>query len=268
MRPSPILPLGAAEDLTDSEPAGSGVVAGFREAGPIAVAGLVANGANVVVTVVVARLLTSRGYGELAQLNGVFLFLSMPGSALLVGVVRRAASLRTAGRGADVRQFARRLHRLSLGGVALMTLVAFLIRDQVEHALSLDGSGAVVPIVAAGGFWLALSVDRGLLQARREYKALAGNLLVEGGVRMAFVLVLTSAGLGVTGACVGSDCSARPRPPPMLDSSRLGGGRRRPGIRTSRAAGSVTGSRRHLAADVADGFRLPGVSRLSCRTWM
>ena len=60
----------------------SGVVAGIRDAGPIAIAGLVANSANVVVTVVVARLLTSRGYGELAQLNGVFLFLSMPGSAL------------------------------------------------------------------------------------------------------------------------------------------------------------------------------------------
>jgi O-antigen/teichoic acid export membrane protein len=252
VRPSPILPLGAAEDLTDSEPAGSAVVAGFREAGPIAVAGLVANGANVVVTVVVARLLTSRGYGELAQLNGVFLFLSMPGSALLVGVVRRAAALRSAGRGADVRQFARRLHWLSLGGVALMTLVAFLIRDQVEHALSLDGSGGVVPIVAAGGFWLALSVDRGLLQARREYKALAGNLLVEGGVRMAFVLVLTSAGLGVTGACLGvligeATAAAHAR----FESTRRWA--KETGAPDSQGGPEET-TRRHLAADVLTAF--------------
>jgi O-antigen/teichoic acid export membrane protein len=203
VRPSPILPLGAAEDPTDPEPESSGVVAGFRQAGPIAIAGLVANGANVVVTVVVARLLTSRGYGELAQLNGVFLFLSMPGSALLVGVVRRAAALRTAGLGATVRRFAKRLHWISLGGVAGMTLVALAFQHPVAHALSLDGVGGVVPMVAAGGFWLALSVDRGLLQARRDYKPLAINLLVEGGMRMAFVLLLTGVGLGVTGACLG-----------------------------------------------------------------
>ena len=156
MRPSPIVPLGAAEDLTEPELAGSGIVAGFRHAGPIAIAGLVANAANVVVTVVVARLLTTRGYGELAQLNGVFLFLSMPGSALLVGVVRRAAALRSAGRGASVRRFARRLHALSIGGVAFITVVAVVFREQIAHALRLDGAGAVVPILAAAGFWLAL----------------------------------------------------------------------------------------------------------------
>lgn len=257
MRPSPILPLGAAEDLTESELTGSGLVAGFRQAGPIAIAGLVANGANVVVTVVVARLLTSRGYGELAQLNGVFLFLSMPGSALLVGVVRRAAALRSAGHAAKVGNFAARLHWLSLGGVAIITVVALIFQDPVEHALSLEGPGGVVPIVAAAGFWLALSVDRGLLQARREYKALAANLIVEGGVRMAFVLLLTGAGLGVTGACLGvligeATAAAHAR----FESTR----------RWARESGLLTpdenpietspteNSRRHLASDVLTAF--------------
>ena len=39
------------------------VRAGILQAGPLALAGLVANGANVVVTVLLARLLTTRGYG-------------------------------------------------------------------------------------------------------------------------------------------------------------------------------------------------------------
>jgi len=270
VRPSPILPLGAAEDLTDTEavtsgaavgsgvPAGSGVAAGFRQAGPIAIAGLVANGANVLVTVVVARLLTSRGYGELAQLNGVFLFLSMPGSALLVGVVRRAAALRSAGLSSSVRRFAKRLHWISLAGVALITLVALLLQHQVQHALSLEGPGGVVPIVAAAGFWLALSVDRGLLQARREYKALAANLIVEGGVRMAFVLLLTGAGLGVTGACLGvligeATAAAHARFESTRRWAAETGDEKGTGNPVGQAA-PVSTSRRHLASDVLTAF--------------
>lgn len=181
----------------------SGVVTGLRQAGPIAVAGLASNGLNVLVTVVIARILTSRGYGELAQLNGIFLFLSMPGSAVLVGVVRRATALRAAGLGPRVRSFSSRLHRLALTGVVVLVVLAWGLEHLVAHALSLDGSGGIVPIVAAAGFWLALSIDRGLLQARREYGALSANLVVEGTMRMIFVLTLTAAGLGVTGACLG-----------------------------------------------------------------
>ena len=253
MRPSPILPLGAAEDLTESELTGSGLVAGFRQAGPIAIAGLVANGANVVVTVVVARLLTSRGYGELAQLNGIFLFLSMPGSALLVGVVRRATALRTVGLGGNVRLFAVRLHRLTLAGVAVLTLLALLVQHAVAHALSLQGPGGIVPIVAAGGIWLALSVDRGLLQARRAYRPLAANLLVEGGMRMVFVLILTGAGFGVTGACLGvllgeAAAAAHAR----FESTHRWAAEQVPNDAAPMAPAVI--SRRHLATDVATAF--------------
>jgi len=248
-----MVPLGAAEDLAESDLGDSGVVAGIRHAGPIAIAGLISNGANVVVTVVVARLLTSRGYGELAQLNGIFLFLSMPGSALLVGVVRRAAALRDAGLGAKVRSFAVRLHRLTLAGVALLTVLALLLQDAVAHALSLDNPGGIVPIVAAGGIWLALSVDRGLLQARRAYRPLAMNLLVEGGMRMAFVLVFTGAGFGVTGACVGvllGEAAAAGHA--RFESTRRWAGEPEPADVASHPA-SVS-SRRHLASDVATAF--------------
>ena len=93
----------------------------------------------------------------------------MPGSALLVGVVRRATALRTAGLGRNVRLFAVRMHRLTLAGVAVLTLIALLVQHSVAHALSLDGPGGIVPIVAAGGIWLALSVDRGLLQAATRH---------------------------------------------------------------------------------------------------
>jgi len=235
---------------------GGGIVSGFRQAGPIAVAGLVANGANVIVTVVIARLLSSRGYGELAQLNGVFLVMSMPGSAVLVGVVRRVTVLSERGFGSAIARFVKRVHRFAIGGVAVLAACAWLVQGTISHALSLSDRGAVVPIVTAGGFWLALSIDRGLIQARRAYRAFAANLLVEGGVRMVFVLVLTGAGLGVTGACVGvlvgEACAAV--------HARWESGRKWAHVATvavgpeehDLAAGA--GPRRHLAIDVTVAF--------------
>ncbi|MFZ0668122.1 MAG: hypothetical protein WAM97_20415 [Acidimicrobiales bacterium] len=248
-----VLPPG---DLLHDEHGATGVVAGLRHAGPIAVAGLVANGANVVVTVVIARLLTSRGYGELAQLNGVFLFLSMPGSALLVGVVRRATALSVAGRSGYVRQFAKRLHRLAICGLVILVLAAWLLERVIAHALSLGSPGGIVPIVCAGGIWLALSIDRGLLQAKRSYRALAANLLVEGGMRMVFVLALTAAGLGVTGACLGvmlgEACAAAHA---RWMSSRKWTGRDTASDNGENPASVPSrSSRRHLAVDVLNAF--------------
>ena len=65
--------------------------AGLLEAGPLAAAGVIANGANVIVTVAVARLLSVHSYGVLIQLTGLFLILSLPGSAVVVAVVRRVS---------------------------------------------------------------------------------------------------------------------------------------------------------------------------------
>ncbi|HTX63585.1 MAG TPA: hypothetical protein VMD28_08075, partial [Acidimicrobiales bacterium] len=67
----------------------SGWRAGLSDAGPLAVAGVVANAGSLAVTLVLARVLAARDYGALNQLIGVFFVVSTPGSAVLVGVVRR-----------------------------------------------------------------------------------------------------------------------------------------------------------------------------------
>src|ERR1700716_770226 len=72
-------------------------VLALRRAGPLAFAGVAANGANVIVTVTIAHLMTARDYGSLGQLLVLFLVLSMPGSALLVAVVRRVTAWQLAG---------------------------------------------------------------------------------------------------------------------------------------------------------------------------
>jgi O-antigen/teichoic acid export membrane protein len=177
--------------------------AGLRDAGPLALAGFAANGANVVVTVLVARLLTTRGYGALAQLTSLFLIVSMPGTAVVVGVVRRVTALAVVGRVASVRDWARHAHTQAIVVVGALAIVALSVRGLLARELSIPVPLGVFAIIVAGAVWVLLSLDRGLLQARRHYKALSVNLLVEGGTRTVAVLCFVGAGMGVAGVAWG-----------------------------------------------------------------
>jgi O-antigen/teichoic acid export membrane protein len=176
---------------------------GLTEAGPVAVAGLVVNGVAALLVVAVARLVTPRSYGEIAQLLGLFFILSMPGSAVLVGVVRRVTALETSGQSKRVRVWMIRAYRAVLAALGVGTVIVVAARGWIAHQLSLGDSRGVALILVAGGIWILLSVDRGLLQAHRRYRPLAGNLLVEGGARTVLVLVFVFAHLGVAGYALG-----------------------------------------------------------------
>ncbi len=176
--------------------------AAVKGASPIALAGLVANLANIGVTLLVARLLSTRGYGAMNQLVAVFFVLSMPGSALLVGVVRRVTLWKRTGHGARVAGWAYRTRRRALVLVAAWAVVAIAIRGPLADQLSLPGPGGLSETLIAGALWGILCLDRGLLQSEHAYRALGTNLLVEGLSRCVLTISLVGAGLGVTGAAV------------------------------------------------------------------
>jgi O-antigen/teichoic acid export membrane protein len=177
--------------------------AGLLQAGPLAAAGLVANGANVIVTVALARLLDPHSYGVLNQLTGLFLILSMPGSAVVVAVVRRVTMWHEGGSGHLVRRWAGRIHRRSSLAVLTWGVVMFALGHSIAGLLGERSAVGCAAILTAAAFFVLLSLDRGLLQARRAYRPLASNLLVEGGMRTAAVLALVGAGKGPSGAAVG-----------------------------------------------------------------
>ena len=179
-----------------------GVLA-LRHVGLLAVAGGAANAANVVVTVIIARLLTTREYGGVAQLVGVFVVLSMPGSALLVGVVRRVTALEAAGRHAELQAWVSQTRRRTAIGLGCFAVVAGAGRWAIASALGLPGPAGVAEVLIAGAGWTALSVERGLLQSRQAYALLARNLAVEGAARTAVTLVLVGAGAGIEGTALG-----------------------------------------------------------------
>jgi O-antigen/teichoic acid export membrane protein len=201
--PSPeVAAAGTAAAPTDV--AADSVRAGLLQAGPLAAAGLVANGANVVVTVLLARLLVTRGYGVLNQLTGMFLIMSTPGSAVIVAVVRRITAWRGAASAGLVQRWARRLHRQGLVAVLVFAVVVCAaLGPWLAGVLNQPDPLGDDAILVAGAVWILLCLDRGLLQAHRGYRTLAGNLLVEGGVRSAAMLCLVGAGFGATGAAFG-----------------------------------------------------------------
>jgi len=166
-------------------------------------AGGVASSANLVSTVLVARLLPSVGYGALNKLLSLFLVLSMPGMALMVGVVRRVTAWEAQGRERHALAWIAGAQRIGVLAVAALAASVWLAREPIVHAMGLRGSTGLVEIVSAGGVWVLVAMDRGMLQARRRYRSLSANLLVEGVVRTAGMITLTAAGLGLQGAAIG-----------------------------------------------------------------
>jgi O-antigen/teichoic acid export membrane protein len=203
--PNAVGPNLGADLLLDDEarPGVESMRSGLVQAGPLAIAGVLANGASVVLTVALARLLTPHSYGVLNQLTGLYLILSMPGSAVVVAVVRRVTLMHEDGTGHLVRRWAGRVHRQGTMLVLAWAVLVFLGRHAVAVVLNQASGIGIAAILAAAAFFVLLSLDRGLLQAHRAYRPLAANLLVEIGVRLVAVLVLVEAGYGASGAAVG-----------------------------------------------------------------
>ena len=195
-----LLPDGGGEgDAVGSDSVRSGIM----QAGPLALAGVLVNGINVLVTILVARALTTRGYGLLNQLTGIFLIISMPGSAIIVAIVRRVTMWTTAGEAHRIRDWARRLHTQGTLITVSFFILMVIVGQWAAALLNQPNAVGVVAIVGAGAVWILLSLDRGLLQAHRDYRMLAINLVVEGAARTIGIVAFVAAGTGASGVAVG-----------------------------------------------------------------
>jgi O-antigen/teichoic acid export membrane protein len=174
----------------------------IRHAIPLAIAAALVGVVSLLTTVVVAHVLTSEQYGTLIVLLGLFLVVSMPGTALLVGVVRRVTAWQTGGLGDRVRPWVARIHRIGEASIVVVAVVMFLIRGPVSHALSLTSPRGVAEILTAGGVFILVSIDRGLLQVGRDYRDLSINLVVEAVTRCALTVGMAAA-FRIEGAALG-----------------------------------------------------------------
>ena len=215
---------------------------GLRDAGPLALAGFAANGANVVVTVLVAAAHNSwiwrAGTVDEPLSHRVY---AGHRRGRRRGSPRHGIGCHGTQRGCDDRRVpcARTDHR----GGGRNGDCRFVGEGPACAEPSIPVPLGVFAIIVAGAVWVLLSLDRGLLQARRRYRALSVNLLVEGGTRTAAVLCFVGCGMGVAGVawgfllaevvtaiharlgsgpCMGSRRPTRPAQPTVRGPARIG----------------------------------------------
>jgi len=156
-----------------------------------------------VFTIVFARLLGAGGYGSLGALIAVFTVLMVPGSALQATVAREVSAAAADGRAEPAAGVWRWLERLLVATVAAGAVAAAL-REPLAATVGVDEVWAAAAIVPTGALWLVLCVLRGTLQGLGRYRAVGLSIVGEAGARLGLGLILYAAGLGVTGAFLGT----------------------------------------------------------------
>jgi glycosyltransferase involved in cell wall biosynthesis/O-antigen/teichoic acid export membrane protein len=174
------------------------------KAGGLAAATLISNAIQLVFTVVFTRLLGGAGYGALAVLVSAFLILLVGGQALQVAAARETA-LGHLGEGrqlaATLRGWTKQMLMIFVG----VTAVCILLRVPISHAIGVpEYPFAAAAILPTGVLWSLLSLQRGVLQGLRDYRAVGTSLILEAFGRLACGLALYALGTGVTGAFLGT----------------------------------------------------------------
>src|SRR5438270_1098547 len=185
-------------------------LAGLRRSDTAKAAGLaaamIAN--NVIAlgsTVVFARLLSD--YGSLAALVSYFLILSVAGQAIQVATAREGV-LGHLGVGPGLIATLKRWTWSLFAFTAAITVLSILLRDPIAQAVGVKKDQWAAAIgLPAGCLWLELSILRGALQGVGNYKSVGLSLIGEQSVRLVTGAALAAAGLGVTGAYLGTPLS-------------------------------------------------------------
>jgi O-antigen/teichoic acid export membrane protein len=157
-------------------------------------------------TVVFAHLLGASGYGSLGALLAAFTILVVPGSALQATVAREVSAAAVTPGANPTAGIRRWLRRILLGSVGVCA-VAFILREPTAALVGVDLDWAAAAILPTGALWLFLCVQRGALQGLQRYRAVGLSIVGEAGARLGLGLALYAAGLGVTGAFLGTTAS-------------------------------------------------------------
>lgn len=171
------------------------------KAGGLAGAMIANNVVGLASTVVFARLLDD--YGSLAALISFFLILSVAGQALQVATARDAV-LGQLGTGPALAATLRSWTRTLLVLTAAVAVASIALRAPLAALVGVEQEWGAAIGPPAGMLWLLLSLLRGALQGVGDYRAVGVSLVGEQAARLVLGAGLAAAGLGVTGAYLGT----------------------------------------------------------------
>lgn len=191
-----------------TEPPSSRPAVGSNSAIGLGVAALTGNALGLLFTIVLARLLTPDEYGALAALVAAFLVVAIAGSALQITVAREVAiefERHDPNLNAHIESWVRTLALI----VAVTIFAGVALRGEIAALVGVDGSAkwGASAVLASGAAWLLLSILRGVLQGLSHYRAVAVSIVGEAASRLVFAAVFVLAGLGVSGAFLGTAAS-------------------------------------------------------------
>ncbi|MGH3065103.1 MAG: glycosyltransferase, partial [Gaiellaceae bacterium] len=162
------------------------------------------NASNYAFHVVVSRLLGPSEYGALAALLAVTLVLSVPFAVLQTALANQTATLRARGREHEVAGLAADALKTVLPFAWLVGVVVLVVGTPLLSVFLHIGIAPAMLLAPYAVASVPLSVAYGVLQGQLRFKALATLIMV--GVALRFVLgvTLVGAGLGVSGALLGT----------------------------------------------------------------
>lgn len=164
--------------------------------------------ANFALTLLMGRMLDSSDFGTLGLLVAIFLFCSMPASAISVMAVTRTAAWASSRDMAKIAAFrARFTRRTSAAGAGLIAVSAAL-SPALSDVLKIGSPIPIILIAAAIAFWLILTVNRGVLQGMRLFNSLAASFVTEAVTRVMFAVAFVSIWKSATAAAAGIMVSA------------------------------------------------------------
>lgn len=164
--------------------------------------------ANFTLTLLMGRMLDSSEFGTLGLLVAIFLFCSMPASAIGVMTVTRTAPWASTGDIGKIASFRSAFgKRTALIGTLLVAISA-ISAPLLDDSFKLSSPTPVVLVAGAIGFWLALTVNRGILQGMRLFTPLALSFVVEAFSRVALAVTFVWLWRSATAAAAGILASA------------------------------------------------------------
>ena len=172
------------------------------KAAGLAVAMIINNVVALGSTFIFARLIND--YGSLAALVSYLLILTVVGQAMQVATAREAV-LGHLGVGREMVATLANWTRSMLVVTVVMTVVSIALRHQIADLVGVKHNAwAAAAGLPAGSIYLELSLLRGALQGVGDYRSVGMSLVFEQVARLVLGAALAVAGLGLTGAYLGS----------------------------------------------------------------
>jgi O-antigen/teichoic acid export membrane protein len=173
------------------------------KAAGLAVAMICNNLIALVSTFVFARLLGDN-YGRLAALISYLLILTVAGQAMQVATAREGV-LGHLGTGEALLATVRSWTRAMVAFTLALSVISIVLRQPIADVVGVKHyPWAAAAGLPAGCLFLQVSLLRGVLQGVGDYRSVGYSLVGEQASRLVLGAILAAAGLGVTGAYLGS----------------------------------------------------------------